>query len=183
MKEVKLYADSDAVQKALDVLASAIIADRDVSGPRALVGLHQYGVTVAERLCGIIEARTGCRPLLGKLDITMYRDDIGVRPTLPAIRETSIPFDLDDAEVVLVDDVLSTGRTVRAALDALTDYGRPARIRLAVLVDRGKPEYPIRADYAGMCIDCPANTRVAVEMGDEPGKDRINLEHWSEGKF
>ena len=86
-------------------------------------------------------------------------------------------------KVVLVDDVLSTGRTVRAALDALTDYGRPARIRLAVLVDRGKPEYPIRADYAGICIDCPANTRVAVEMGDEPGNDRINLEHWSEGKF
>jgi pyrimidine operon attenuation protein/uracil phosphoribosyltransferase len=183
MKEAKLYANADAVHEALENLAEAIIADNDVSGPRALVGLHQYGVTVAERLCSIIEKSIGQRPMLGKLDITMYRDDIGVRPTLPAIRETSISFDVDGAEVVLVDDVLSTGRTVRAALDALTDYGRPARIRLAVLVDRGKPEYPIRADYAGMNIDCPATTRVAVEMGEDPSNDRINLEYWSKGKF
>lgn len=183
MNNAEILADAPAVSRALDTLASAIISDHASPEDIILVGLHQYGVAVAERLCEIIRNRTGARPRMGKLDITMYRDDIGLRPTLPAIRETSIPFDIDGVEVVLVDDVLSTGRTIRAALDALTDYGRPKRIRLAVLVDRGRPEYPIRADYSGMTADCPPETRVSVEIGSAPERDCIKLESWKQEKF
>lgn len=183
MKKAEILADAPAVGRALDTLASAIISDHASPEDITLVGLHQYGVSVAERICGIIRKRTGVLPRMGKLDITMYRDDIGLRPTLPAIRETCMPFDVDGIEVVLVDDVLSTGRTIRAALDALTDYGRPKRIRLAVLVDRGRPEYPIRADYSGMAVDCPQDTRVSVEIGDDPAQDCIKLESWKQEKL
>ena len=98
------------------------------------------------------------------LDITMYRDDIGTRNLLPMIHETVIPFDVDDRIIILVDDVLSSGRTIRAALDALTDYGRPGLIRLAVLVDRGEPEFPIRADFVGFEVSLPAERKVLVNF-------------------
>jgi pyrimidine operon attenuation protein/uracil phosphoribosyltransferase len=96
----------------------------------------------------------------------MYRDDIGTRNLLPMIHETVIPFDVNDKEIILVDDVLSTGRTIRAALDALTDYGRPGLIRLAVLVDRGEPEFPIRADFVGFDVSLPAERKVLVNFED-----------------
>ncbi len=170
--------DAAVMNGAIDRLADSIIRARAGSNDWVLVGLYQHGVTLAERLTGIIEAKCGYRPPLAKLDITMYRDDIGWRRTLPAIRETDIPFDLDDATVVLVDDVLSSGRTIRAALDALTDYGRPKLIRLAVLVDRGHPEFPIRADYAGMAVRCPRTDKVKVEFAEVHGADGIYEEEW-----
>ena len=105
------------------------------------------------------------------LDITMYRDDIGTRNMLPRIHETIIPFDVNDRVIILVDDVLSSGRTIRAALDALTDYGRPGLIRLAVLVDRGDPEFPIRADFVGFNVSLPAERKVLVNFEDIPGMD------------
>ncbi len=138
----------------------------------ALVGLYQQGVPLAERLADRLEQRTGKRPNVGRLDITMYRDDFGKRSGLPLIRETIVPFDITGTEIILVDDVLSSGRTIRAALDALTDYGRPSLIRLAVLVDRGQPEFPIRADYVGLSVDRPADHKIAVQFdedGDEAG--------------
>ena len=99
----------------------------------------------------------------------MYRDDFGTRDILPMINETEIPFDVSDKEIILVDDVLSSGRTIRAALDALTDFGRPGFIRLAVLVDRGEPEFPIRADYVGFNVSLPADRKVKVFFAENNG--------------
>lgn len=134
----------------------------------ALVGIHQLGVPLA-RLLHEELAENGRQIDFGMLDITMYRDDIGTRNMLPRIHETVIPFDVNDKEIILVDDVLSTGRTIRAALDALTDYGRPGLIRLAVLVDRGEPEFPIRADFVGCRVNVAPEKKVLVNF--EAGSD------------
>ncbi len=143
----------------------------------AFLGLHQQGVPLAERLAGAVESVTGMRLPVGRLDISMYRDDFGRRSALPLIRETVIPFDVNDRKIILVDDVLSSGRTIRAALDAITDYGRPRLIRLAVLVDRGNPEFPIRADFVGMGCSLDPAAKVAVhfdEDGEEAGIYAVN---------
>ena len=134
----------------------------------AIVGIHQMGVQLAKLICAELE-KLGRNPEFGQLDITMYRDDIGSRSLLPRIHETVIPFDVNDKEIILVDDVLSSGRTIRAALDALTDYGRPGLIRLAVLVDRGEPEFPIRADFVGFNVSLPADRKVVVQFDSEEG--------------
>ena len=141
-------------------------SDRDI----ALVGIHQLGVSLA-RLLHEELSKLNLKTEFGMLDITMYRDDIGTRSMLPRIHETVIPFDVNDKEIILVDDVLSTGRTIRAALDALTDYGRPGLIRLAVLVDRGEPEFPIRADFVGFDVQLPAERKVLVNFEAVPGMD------------
>ena len=132
----------------------------------AIVGIHQMGVPLAKLICSELE-KLGRTPEFGQLDITMYRDDIGSRSLLPRIHETVIPFDVNDKEIILVDDVLSSGRTIRAALDALTDYGRPGLIRLAVLVDRGEPEFPIRADFVGFNVSLPSDRKVVVQFDHE----------------
>ncbi|MBE6356079.1 MAG: bifunctional pyr operon transcriptional regulator/uracil phosphoribosyltransferase PyrR [Lentisphaerae bacterium] len=134
----------------------------------ALVGIHQLGVPLAKKLHEHL-VQAGYQADFGMLDITMYRDDIGTRKLLPMIHETVIPFDVNDLDIILVDDVLSTGRTIRAALDALTDYGRPGLIRLAVLVDRGEPEFPIRADFVGLNVTLPAERKVLVNFEDSSG--------------
>lgn len=134
----------------------------------ALVGIHQLGVPLARLLHEELK-NMGRNADFGTLDITMYRDDIGTRNMLPRIHETVIPFDVNDREIILVDDVLSTGRTIRAALDALTDYGRPGLIRLAVLVDRGEPEFPIRADFVGFETRLPAERKVLVNFEESSG--------------
>ncbi len=143
----------------------------------AFLGIYQQGVPLAERLARAIEESTKKQLPVGKLDISMYRDDFGRRSALPLIRETVIPFDVNDRKIILVDDVLSSGRTIRAALDAITDYGRPRLIRLAVLVDRGNPEFPIRADFVGMGCSLGAGSKVAVhfdEDGEETGIFAVN---------
>ena len=150
----------------------------DPDKPLALVGIHQLGVPLArllhEELAGL-----GRKAEFGMLDITMYRDDIGTRSLLPMIHETVISFDVNDRIIILVDDVLSSGRTIRAALDALTDYGRPALIRLAVLVDRGEPEFPIRADFVGFNFFVPADHKVKVLFeGDWEGEPGIYDVQW-----
>ena len=141
------------------------IADQFANSGRelALVGIHQLGVPLARLLHEELN-KLGIKTEFGMLDITMYRDDIGTRNLLPMIHETVIPFDVDDRIIILVDDVLSSGRTIRAALDALTDYGRPGLIRLAVLVDRGEPEFPIRADFVGFEVSLPAERKVLVNF-------------------
>ncbi len=146
----------------------------------ALVGLYRQGVPLAERIAECIRSRTGKNPLFGRLDISMYRDDVGCRSGLPLIRETVIPFDVDGMKLILVDDVLSTGRTIRAALDAVTDYGRPDLIRLAVMLDRGSPEYPIRADYVGFHYNGSPGNKIAVlfdEDGEEDGIYEVEWQH------
>ena len=132
----------------------------------ALVGIQQMGVVLAEKICEEMKA-LGFVPDFGKLDITMYRDDIGSRSLLPRIYETDIPFDVNDKNIILVDDVLSSGRTIRAALDALTDFGRPGMIKLAVLVDRGEPEFPIHADFAAYSVSIPPEHKVLVTIGED----------------
>ncbi|MBE6377318.1 MAG: bifunctional pyr operon transcriptional regulator/uracil phosphoribosyltransferase PyrR [Lentisphaerae bacterium] len=160
---VKLF-DAGKMMAAVRELAGRIAghfasSDREI----ALVGIHQLGVPLARLLHEELE-KMGRKAEFGMLDITMYRDDIGTRSLLPMIHETVIPFDVNDKEIILVDDVLSTGRTIRAALDALTDYGRPGLIRLAVLVDRGEPEFPIRADFVGFEVSLPAERKVLVNF-------------------
>ena len=160
---VKLF-DADEMMTAIRGLAGKIadhfaLSDREI----ALVGIHQLGVPLARLLHEELE-KIGRKAEFGMLDITMYRDDIGTRNLLPMIHETVIPFDVNDKEIILVDDVLSSGRTIRAALDALTDYGRPGLIRLAVLVDRGEPEFPIRADFVGFDVSLPAERKVLVNF-------------------
>ena len=163
----QLYSAAE-MEEAIARMANAIAAAFPHPGAEcALVGIHQLGVPLAERLRDAIRGITGQAPEFGKLDISMYRDDIGNRNPLPLIRETEIDFDVNDRIIILVDDVLSSGRTIRAALDALTDYGRPRMIRLAVLVDRGEPEYPIRADFVGFTSSLPADRKVAVSFGGD----------------
>ena len=166
MDSIKQLYDVAAVEKAIAEIADRIAAD--FSGKPngfALVGTQQMGVPLAEKLCVALKAK-GLAPDFGKLDITMYRDDFGTRDILQMINETYIPFDVNGKDIILVDDVLSSGRTIRAALDALTDFGRPGMIRLAVLVDRGEPEFPIRADYVGFKVALPLERKVKVRFED-----------------
>lgn len=181
MTNKRLIFDGDAMRDAIRRMAEAIAADtRDsgVPGEFALVGLYQQGVPLAERLGAELATISPLRPVIGKLDISMYRDDVGLRSALPLIRETVIPFAMERARVILVDDVLSTGRTIRAALDALTDYGRPDRIRLAVLIDRGNVEYPIRADYVGLEYATEADRKLVVDFSETDGGDAVYSADW-----
>ena len=164
MNSCKQLFDAAAADEAIRAIAAKIAADF-AGDPRgvALVGIQQMGVTLAEKLCEALKER-GMTPEFGKLDITMYRDDFGTRDILPMINETNIGFAVDDKVIILVDDVLSSGRTIRAALDALTDFGRPGLIRLTVLVDRGEPEFPIRADYVGFNMSLPQDRKVKVHF-------------------
>ena len=154
--------DADAMRRAIVRISHEIIEKNKGVEDVVLVGIHTLGVPLAERLAVAIEKIEDVKVPVGMVDITMYRDDIGTRSMLPRIHETVIPFDVNDREIILVDDVLSSGRTIRAALDALTDYGRPGLIRLAVLVDRGEPEFPIRADFVGFNVSLPAERKVLV---------------------
>ena len=168
------------MSQAVNSIADSIISEFGSDGLSdvALVGLYKAGVPLARRIANVIKQRTGVDLQFGTLDISMYRDDFGQRTALPLIRETEIPFDIDRARLILVDDVLSTGRTIRAALDAVTDYGRPALIRLAVLVDRGGVEYPIRADYIGWTVQCEADRKILVEFSEEEGSDGVYTVAW-----
>ena len=135
------------------------------------IGIHRGGVPLAERLVKCIETKAGFQPRLGTLDISMYRDDIGMRKTLPFIFETRIPFDINGKTIILVDDVLQSGRSIRAALDAITDYGRPAIVRLAALLDRGLREFPINADYVGKSVDVPPELRIKINWREYAGEE------------
>lgn len=176
----KLLYNAPQVHEAIDRIADAILEEFRDEESIGLVGIYKQGVPLAERLQKAINRKSSITVELAKLDISMYRDDFGLQSVLSVIRETVIPFDLHQRKIILVDDVLSSGRTIRAALDAVTDYGRPALIRLAVLVDRNRPEYPIYADYAGFECDLPADRKVRVEFGDTDGNDAIYEKEWNE---
>ena len=177
----KLLYDGKALEAAVERMADELIAafPADSEEQPVLIGVQQLGVTLAEKLQQTIKSRSGRVLELGALDTTMYRDDIGdAARRLPVIRETVIPFDINNSVIILVDDVLSTGRTIRAALDALLDYGRARLIRLAVLVDRGEPEFPIKADFVGLRVSVAADRRVAVDFGDNGDICGIYEEDW-----
>ena len=167
--------DAKAMELAIEKLASKIIEHfpgKELKS-MALLGIQQRGVWLAERLYKRVFAMSGNKPLIGTIDTSMYRDDIGVRKNLSRILETNIPFDVNDRNIVLVDDVLSSGRTIRAALDGITDFGRPKTIRLAVLVDRGSREFPIAADFIGMKYAVPENEKVHVCFKEHDGEDKV----------
>ena len=150
-----LLFNDTATRELIDRVADLIISDissGNLPNP-AFIGIQSKGVPPAQRVSAIIAEKCNIDIPVGSLDISMYRDDIGKRKALPHIHETEILFDLDDRAIILFDDVLHTGRTIRAALDALTDYGRPELIRLAVLIDRGGQEFPITANYIGETIE------------------------------
>src|SRR5574341_2106672 len=154
--------DARGVQRALQRMAKEIVEFAEGTDRLVLVGIHRRGPELTERLARAIETEEGVSVPRGTLDITLYRDDVGTSGPRPVVGETHLPENLDEKCVVIVDDVLYTGRTVRAALDELADFGRPARIALAVLVDRGGRELPIHADVVGKVIDVPVGDRVDV---------------------
>lgn len=140
-----------------------------------LIGIQRRGVELADRIAKIIEKDEGARVPRGALDITLYRDDLSTVGPTPVIGETHIPGDLTDKHAVIVDDVLYTGRTIRAALDELTDFGRPKRISLCVLVDRGGRELPIQADIVGKAVKTGPHERVEVQVEELDGRDQVDV--------
>ena len=155
--------DEAALDRALTRIAHEILEKNDGSQELAFVGLRTRGVTLAQRLAAKIARIDGATLPVGTLDITLYRDDLDLRGA-PVIRGTDIPFSIKNKTVILVDDVLFTGRTIRAALDALIDLGRPRMIQLATLIDRGHRELPIRADYVGKNLPTAPNEKVRVRL-------------------
>jgi pyrimidine operon attenuation protein/uracil phosphoribosyltransferase len=167
--------DADRLARTLSRMAHEILERHpDIRGT-ALVGVRTRGVPLARRLASLLREAAGVEPPVGALDITLYRDDLTTVGPQPVLRGTDIPTSIDGRTVVLVDDVLFTGRTVRAALDELIDFGRPSRIELAVLVDRGHRELPIHADYAGRTLTTGRDEVVQVLLREEDGDDRVVL--------
>jgi pyrimidine operon attenuation protein/uracil phosphoribosyltransferase len=164
-----------AVRRTLARMAHEILERNRGTEGLALVGVVSRGDLLAARLRDQIRLVEGAEVPVGRLDITLYRDDLARTGARPMLRPTEIPFDLDDRTVVLVDDVLYTGRTTRAALDALMDFGRPRAIQLAVLVDRGHRELPIQPDYAGHVIRTGRDEEVEVRLGGDPADDAVLL--------
>ena len=173
--------DADALGRTLSRIAHEIIEGNPELDQVALVGIQTRGVPLAQRLARLIEERAGEAPELGAVDITFYRDDVSVRggeaprSPQPVVRDTQLGFALEGRTVVLVDDVLYTGRTIRAAIEALFDYGRPERIQLAVLVDRGHRELPIRPDYVGKNLPTARGERVNVRVAELDGTDEVTI--------
>jgi pyrimidine operon attenuation protein / uracil phosphoribosyltransferase len=168
--------DADDVRRALTRIAHEIIERDKGAGDIALVGIANRGDDLARRLAAEIERIEGMSVPVGVLDITFYRDDIGLKAEAPEVHETRIDFDISGRTLVLVDDVLFTGRTIRAAMDALTDLGRPTRIRLAVLVDRGHRELPIRADFVGKNVPTRRTDDVRVLVTELDDRDAVVVE-------
>jgi pyrimidine operon attenuation protein/uracil phosphoribosyltransferase len=167
--------DAPAIARALTRIAHEILERNHGSDDLLLVGIAARGDDLARRLAGEIDRIEGKAPPVGVLDITFYRDDIGMHAEAPEVQETRIPFDITGQVVVLVDDVLFTGRTIRAAMDALVDFGRPRAIQLAVLVDRGHRELPIRADYVGKNVPTGPGDLVRVLTEETDGHDAVEM--------
>ena len=178
----RLILDGEAIAKSLSRIAHEIIERTDDLDGVALVGIQSRGAPLASRLRRLVEERSGISLPVGALDITFHRDDVHVRDggrrlpdRQPVVRSTSIAFPIEGMTVVLVDDVLYTGRTIRAAIDALLEYGRPARVQLAVLVDRGHRELPIRPDYVGKNLPTGRDERIQVELVEIDERDGVFL--------
>src|SRR6476619_6199931 len=177
----KTVLDAEALGRTLSRIAHEIIEGNPSIEEVALVGIQTRGVPLAQRLARLIEERAGAAPELGAVDITFYRDDVRVRGgeaplhPQPLVRAAQLDFPLEGRTVILVDDVLYTGRTIRAAIEALFDYGRPARVQLAVIVDRGHRELPIRPDYVGKNLPTSRAERIQVQLLEVDEIDQILL--------
>ena len=175
VKEKSKILDKEAVDRTLERIGHEIIEKLKSIDDIAIVGIKNRGAYLAERLADKIEGMTGQKPPVGALDITLYRDDLTQASEQPVVHATEIDFDIDDKKIILVDDVLFTGRTIRCALDALIDFGRPSQIQLAVLIDRGHRELPIRADYVGKNVPTSLKELVEVRLSEVDGKDEVVL--------
>ena len=170
--------DRERIGRSLTRIAHEIVERNRGVGDLALVGVRTRGVPIARRLAATLREITGVEVATGALDITLYRDDlmkIAVGPQ-PIVRRTEIPFSIDGRHIVLVDDVLYTGRTIRSALDALIDFGRPSTIQLVVLVDRGHRELPIKADYVGKNVPTSRRETIHVRLAEIDGTDEVTLD-------
>jgi pyrimidine operon attenuation protein / uracil phosphoribosyltransferase len=173
--------DEGEIRRAVTRVAHEVLEKNKGPARLVLVGIAARGDDLARRLAAEIERIEGQGVPVGVLDITFYRDDIGMRAEAPEVHETRIPFDITGTTVVLVDDVLFTGRTIRAAMDALIDFGRPQAIQLAVLVDRGHRELPIRADFVGKNVPTRRDEEVRVLLSEVDGEDGVVVGETSEG--
>lgn len=174
----KIVVDADQVRRTVARVAHEIVERHADPNAIALVGIHTRGVPLASRLARLIGEFAGVEPEVGTVDIALYRDDVGLtnhRGALPVVGDTILDFDVSGRSVVLVDDVLFTGRTIRAAIDAVFDYGRPRMVQLAVLVDRGHRELPIRPDYVGKNLPTARSERVSVRLAEIDGVDEVLL--------
>ena len=174
MTNPKVVLDEDDIRRTLVRIAHEIV-EKNSGRAVALVGIHRRGAHLAQRLHALVADLVDHEVPLGDLDIAFYRDDVATRPVDPAVHDTNLTFRLEDHTVVLVDDVLFTGRTVRAAIDALFDYGRPDRVQLAVLADRGHRELPIRPDYVGKNLPTARSERVNVRVAELDGVDEVAI--------
>ena len=175
--------DEAGIRRALTRIAHEVVERNGGGRDVRFVGIHTNGVPLARRIAEAVARIEGIegRPVVGAIDITLYRDDGGRLGATARLEPTDIPFDLTDRKVVLVDDVLYTGRTIRAALDALIDFGRPGSVQLAVLVDRGHRELPIRADYVGKNIPTSRSQKVRVELAELGQPDAVRVEEAGNG--
>jgi len=176
MKKRKVVMDAEAIERSLTRVAYQIVEKNKGVEDLVLIGIQKGGVLLAERLGRKISAIEGVPIPVGKLDITLYRDDIMKSGKQHQIGKTDIPFSLNGKKVVIVDDVLFTGRTIRAAMDALMDFGRPRLIELAVLIDRGHREIPIRADFVGKNLPSSQSEEVLVKLSKRKTSDSVSIE-------
>jgi len=174
--------DAAAMRRAIERIAHEILERNDGLNDVVLIGIRTRGAPLAERIASVAERVEGSAPPVGYLDISFYRDDLRGSLAQPVVQRTEILFDIAGKIVVLVDDVLFTGRTIRAALDALTDLGRPRAIQLAVLVDRGHRELPIRADYVGKNLPTARAEQVVVQLSERDGADGVVVGRLAAGK-
>ena len=175
MPDPKVVLDGDEMRRALTRITHEIAENAGTPQQLALVGIHRRGAVLAARLRRTLAELHDIDVPLGDLDIAFYRDDVTLRGGAPVVHATHLDFDIDGLTIVIVDDVLFTGRTVRAAIDALFDYGRPARVQLAVLADRGHRELPIRPDYVGKNLPTAHSERVWVRVTEIDGDDSVSI--------
>lgn len=173
MKEKSRIMDKNGLERTLKRMAHEILEKNKGTQDLVIVGIRTRGAYLAERLAEFIAKIDGYKPPVGVLDITLYRDDLSSIAQQPVVHKTEIDFDIQDKKVILVDDVLYTGRTIRAALDELIDFGRPLFIQLAVLIDRGHRELPIRADYVGKNIPTSSKETIEVRLEESEAKDEV----------
>jgi len=172
----KQVLNGEEIEKSLKRIAHEIVEKNREGGNLVFIGIMRRGVTLARRLSRLVRDIAAVEVPIGALDITLYRDDLSEIASQPLLRKTDVPFTVKGTKVVLVDDVLFTGRTVRAALDAIIDMGRPCSIQLAVLLDRGHRELPIRADFVGKNIPTAASEVVEVKLAEDDGVDEVMIE-------
>jgi len=175
MQAATVVLDRDAMRRTLVRIAHEIV-EKNPEGEIAIVGIHRRGAILAQRVHVLTGELLDTPIPLGTADISFYRDDLSIRPSAPVVHSTELEFAVDQKTIVIVDDVLYTGRTVRAAIDEIFDYGRPARVQLAVLVDRGHRELPIRPDYVGKNLPTSHDQRVYVHVDEVDGRDEVTIQ-------